>query len=53
MEDLILVVDDARFARMISKKALQNGGYENIIEAATAADALKIFQENILALRCV
>ena len=45
MEDLILVVDDARFARMISKKALQNGGYENIIEAATAADALKIFQE--------
>ena len=45
MEDLILVVDDARFARMISKKALQNGGYENIVEAATAADALKIFQD--------
>ncbi len=45
MEELILVVDDARFARMITKKALQNGGYENIIEAATAADALRVFQE--------
>lgn len=45
MKDLILVVDDARFARRITKKALQNGGYENIIEAATAADALKAFQE--------
>ncbi|MDE7310505.1 MAG: response regulator [Eubacterium sp.] len=45
MEDLILVVDDARFAREITKKALQNGGYENIVEATTAADALAIFQE--------
>lgn len=45
MKDLILVVDDARFARRITKKALQNGGYENIIEAATAADALKAFRE--------
>ena len=45
MEKLILVVDDAKFARVITKKALQNGGYDNIIEAATAADALALFQE--------
>ncbi len=45
MENLILIVDDAKFARVIAKKALQNGGYDNIIEAATAADALVKFQE--------
>lgn len=45
MEKLILVVDDAKFARVITKKALQNGGYDNIIEEATAAGALKAFQE--------
>ncbi len=43
MEKLILIVDDARFARIIAKKALQNGGYDQIVEAATAA--LEIFQE--------
>ena len=45
MENLILIVDDAKFARVITKKALQNGGYENVIEATTAADALVLFQE--------
>lgn len=45
MEKLILVVDDAKFARVITKKALQNAGYDNIIEASTAAAALEIFQE--------
>lgn len=45
MEKLILIVDDAKFARVISKKALQNGGYDNIIEAATAAEAVTVFQE--------
>ena len=45
MEKLILIVDDARFARIIAKKALQNGGYDQIVEAATAAAALEIFQE--------
>lgn len=45
MEKLILVVDDAKFARVITKKALQNAGYDNILEASTAADALKVFQE--------
>ena len=46
MEKLILIVDDAKFARVITKKALQNGGYDNIIEATTAAGALEAFQEN-------
>ncbi len=45
MEKLILVVDDAKFARVVTKKALQNGGYDNIIEAATAAEAIPLFQE--------
>ncbi len=45
MEKLILVVDDAKFARVITKKALQNAGYDNIVEAATAAATLEIFQE--------
>ena len=39
MGDLILVVDDAKFARILEKRTLRNGGYENIIEAATAKEA--------------
>ncbi len=45
MENLILVVDDAKFARVVTKKALQNGGYDNIIEATTAEDTLRLFRE--------
>lgn len=45
MNALILIVDDAKFARTLVKRALHNGGYENVIEAATAADAKKIFAE--------
>lgn len=30
MEDLILIVDDARFARRIETKALQDAGFEHI-----------------------
>lgn len=45
MEKMILVVDDAKFARVITKKALQNAGYDNTIEASTAAAALELFQE--------
>lgn len=45
MENLILVVDDAKFARVVTRKALQNGGYDNIVEATTAADALEVFKE--------
>ncbi len=43
MNELILVVDDAVFARNLTKKALKNGGYENIREAASAKDAMAIF----------
>lgn len=46
MNNLILLVDDARFARNITKRALNAAGYENVLEAATAADALVSFTEN-------
>jgi two-component system chemotaxis response regulator CheY len=45
MNELILVVDDAKFARKIAIKALKNGGYDNIIEAVDAAEALQKFTE--------
>ena len=45
MEDLILIVDDARFARRIESKALQDAGFEHIVEAKTAKEALQIFEE--------
>ena len=45
MGDLILVVDDAKFARILEKRTLRNGGYENIIEAATAKEAFELFVE--------
>lgn len=44
MNELILVVDDAVFARNLTKKALKNGGYENVREAASAKDAMAIFK---------
>lgn len=46
MDRQILIVDDARFARNITKRALNAGGYTNLLEAATAADALAAFTEN-------
>lgn len=45
MSDLILIVDDARFARRIERKALEDAGFENIIEAKTASEAFEIFKE--------
>lgn len=45
MEDLILIVDDARFARRIETKAFQDAGFEHIVEAKTAKEALQIFEE--------
>ena len=45
MEDLILIVDDARFSRRIETKALQDAGFEHIVEAKTAKEALQIFEE--------
>lgn len=46
MEDLILIVDDARFARRIEMQALINAGFEHIMEAKTAKEALHMFKEN-------
>jgi two-component system chemotaxis response regulator CheY len=43
--ETILIVDDARFARRIETKALQDAGFEHIVEAKTAKEALKIFEE--------
>ena len=44
MGSKILVVDDAKFSRNMIKKALKNGGYEDIVEASTAAEALESFK---------
>ena len=53
MEDLILIVDDARFARRIETKALQDAGFEHIVEAKTAKEALQIFEElTLLDIHC-
>ena len=46
MEDLILIVDDARFARRIETKALQDAGFEHIVEAKTAKEALQIEEQS-------
>ena len=46
----ILIVDDAKFARMVLIKALNNNGYTDIIEAATAAEAKSIFAAEMPAL---
>lgn len=45
MNDLILIVDDARFARRIERKALEDAGFENIIEAKLASEAFELFKE--------
>lgn len=45
MDYRILIVDDARFARNMIKKALANGGYDNVVEATSAAEALEKFSE--------
>jgi len=45
MNNLILIVDDAKFARNLAKRALANGGYENVMEATSAKEALEIFSE--------
>lgn len=45
MNEKILIVDDAKFARKVLKNALANGNYTNITEAVNAEEALKKFQE--------
>lgn len=44
MEEKILLVDDAKFARKVALKALHNGGFDNVIQATTAAETLEKFE---------
>ena len=44
MDKLILLVDDAKFARKVALKALSNGGFDNVIEVTNAADAMEAFK---------
>lgn len=43
-DSLILIVDDAIFARKLVKKCLNSAGYNNTIEAMTAKDAIAKFE---------
>lgn len=45
MDYKILIVDDAKFARTVLKKALANGNYTNTVEAACAKDAIVVFEQ--------
>ncbi|MCR4924961.1 MAG: response regulator [Clostridiales bacterium] len=43
MDNLILIVDDAVFARNLIKKCLNSANYTHILEATTAKDAISKF----------
>ena len=45
MNDKILIVDDAKFARKVLKHALADGNYTNVIEAVNAKEALEVFEK--------
>ncbi len=45
MEESILLVDDAIFARKLTRKTLDEGGYKNVREAVTAKEALEKISE--------
>lgn len=45
MNEKILLVDDAKFARKVAIKSLQNGGFDNVVQAATAAEAMELFEK--------
>ena len=45
MNEKILLVDDAKFARKVAIKSLQNGGFDNVIQAATAAETMELFEK--------
>lgn len=42
----VLVADDDRFVRRIAKIILQDAGFEDIVEAASGAEATNLFQEH-------
>lgn len=45
MNEKILLVDDAKFARKVAIKSLQNGGFDNVVQATTAAEAMDMFEK--------
>lgn len=45
MEPLIMVVDDAAFMRRLIKKALAEGGYQNIVEVENGQEVLEKYRE--------
>ena len=46
MGNLIMVADDALFMRNIIKKALAEGGYDNIVEVGNGLDVLEYYREH-------
>jgi len=46
MDERILLVDDAKFARKVAKKVLGNGGFDNVTEAVNAAEAMEVFKNH-------
>ncbi len=45
MNEKVLLVDDAKFARKVALKALQNSGFDNVIQAASAVEAMDMFEK--------
>lgn len=45
MKTKILLVDDAKFMRMMLREILRDAGYEVVAEANNAKEAIKIYQE--------
>ncbi len=45
MKTRILLVDDAKFMRMMLREILQNAGFEVVAEANNAKEAIRIYQE--------
>jgi two-component system chemotaxis response regulator CheY len=45
MKTKILLVDDAKFMRMMLGEILRNAGYEVVAEANNAKEAIRIYQE--------
>ena len=45
MKEKVLLVDDANFARKVACKSLKNGGFDNVIQATTAKEAMEMFEK--------
>ena len=45
MDNKILIIDDAKFARNVLKRSLANGNYMNTVEAVNAKEAVELFEK--------